>query len=109
MDKKKLKEYCSGPNLTLHRRCPAFLLQSTNVASPDTDGGAAGVDVVYCVTSDPSLQTRHLAIYNTGPAVGVDLATLRKVFEAYGTVERLECPNPKWSRIYVSFDKVGLR
>lgn len=63
--------------------------------------------VVYSLTRDPRLQTRHLVVYNTGPAVGVDLPTLRRVFEVYGTVERLECPNPSWSRIYVSFDEVS--
>lgn len=62
--------------------------------------------MVYSLTKDPSLQTRHLVVYNTGPAVGVDLETLRRVFEAYGTVERLECPNLAWSRVYISFEKV---
>lgn len=63
-------------------------------------------NVVYCLARDPSLRTRHLVVYNTGPAVGVDMVTLRRIFEAYGTVERVACPNPAWSRVYVSFEKV---
>lgn len=67
----------------------------------------AAAEVLYCLTKDSSLHTRHLVVYNTGPAVGIDLGTLRRVFEAYGSVERLACPNPSWSRVYITFEEVG--
>lgn len=61
---------------------------------------------VYNLPRDPSIQTRHLVVYNTGPAVGVDEITLRRVFEAYGSVERVLCPNPASARVLVTFDEV---
>lgn len=63
---------------------------------------------VYNLPRDPSIQTRHLVVYNTGPAVGVDEVTIRRVFEAYGSVERVLCPNPASARVLVTFDEVSL-
>lgn len=87
---------------------PAVDARSTlHLQQPDTGTrDDPAVKVVYALTRDSSLQTRHLIVYNTGPVVGVDLPTLRRVFETYGTVERLESPNPSWARVHVSFDKV---
>ena len=62
--------------------------------------------VVYHHTRGASIQTRHLVVYNTGPAVGVDELTLRRVFEAYGTVERVLCVNPAAARVLVTFHEV---
>lgn len=65
--------------------------------------------LVYHLTKDASVQTRHLVVYNTGPAVGVDEVTLRRVFEAYGEVERVYCPNPAAARVLITFHEVGTR
>lgn len=62
--------------------------------------------LVYHLTKKAGIQTRHLVVYNTGPAVGVDEVTLRRVFEAYGDVERVYCPNPAAARVLVSFHEV---
>lgn len=68
---------------------------------------AKSADIVYHLTRDASIQTRHIVVYNTGPAVGVDELTLRRVFEAYGTVERVVCPNPAAARVLVTFEDVS--
>lgn len=62
--------------------------------------------LVYHLTKKAGIQTRHLVVYNTGPAVGVDELTLRRVFEAYGEVERVYCPNPAAARVLISFHEV---
>lgn len=67
---------------------------------------AASPSVVYQLTRN-GVQTRHLVVYNTGPAVGVDELTLRRVFEAYGTVERVLCPNPASARVLITFAEVS--
>ncbi|CAN0082210.1 unnamed protein product [Pylaiella littoralis] len=59
--------------------------------------------LVYHLTKDASVQTRHLVVYNTGPAVGVDEVTLWRVFGAYGEVERVYCPNPAAARVLITF------
>ncbi|CAN0101593.1 unnamed protein product [Ectocarpus sp. 12 AP-2014] len=63
--------------------------------------------LVYHLTKKAGIQTRHLVVYNTGPAVGVDEVTLRRVFEAYGEVERVYCPNPAAARVLISFHEVS--
>lgn len=62
--------------------------------------------LVYHLTRDPVIQTRHLVVYNTGPAVGVEESKLRRVFEAYGNVERVVCPDPAAARVLITFDEV---
>lgn len=74
----------------------------------NTPGNASSPALVYHVTKD-DVQTRHLVVYNTGPAVGADEATLRRVFEAYGEVERVHCPNPAAARVLITFHEVRTR
>lgn len=61
--------------------------------------------LVYHLTKN-GVRTRHLVVYNTGPAVGADEATLRRVFDAYGEVERVCCPNPAAARVLITFREV---
>lgn len=79
---------------------PSISIAHKNVPSEPT--------FVYNLPRNPSIQTRHLVVYNTGPAVGVDELTLRRIFEAYGSVERVLCPNPASARVLVTFDEVSL-
>lgn len=72
--------------------------------SPGT-GNAPWPALVYHLTKG-DVRTRHLVVYNTGPAVGADEATLRRVFEAYGEVERVHCPNPAAARVLITFREV---
>ncbi|CAM9789163.1 unnamed protein product, partial [Scytosiphon promiscuus] len=86
--------------------CPSK--PAADAAAPeDPPAAAAKPSLVYHLVKGAGIETRHLVVYNTGPAVGVDEATLRRVFEAYGEVERVHCPNPAAARVLISFHEVS--
>lgn len=74
--------------------------------APDQTSIPSACKGVHHHAREAKVQTRHIIVYNTGPAVGVDELTLRRVFEAYGPVERVLCPDPAAARVLVTFKDV---
>lgn len=75
-------------------------------AAPDQTSIASACEDVHHHAREAKVQTRHIIVYNTGPAVGVDELTLRRVFKAYGPVERVLCPDPAAARVLITFKDV---
>lgn len=101
---------CGAPiNLRSHAPFENHQYRSKPTTGMGSDGhnsgNASSQELVYHLTKD-EVQTRHLVVYNTGPAVGADQVTLRRVFEAYGEVERVHCPNPAAARVLITFQEV---
>jgi len=63
--------------------------------------------VAFSKPRNPHLETRHLFVANTGPALGVSVQTLWDTFQAYGLVERIVVEHPKRAYVIVSFVTVA--
>lgn len=88
---------------------PAPYLEDLPTISPaaaNQTSIASACEDVHHHAREAKVQTRHIIVYNTGPAVGVDELTLRRVFEAYGPVERVLCPDLTAARVLVTFKDV---